>query len=405
MRKYGKYEKRPPNKPAAKQPQVKSILLQTYFTSLICLVLCVTMFFGTSYAWFTSEVTNASNEIYVGTLKVGLYKGNTDLANSEEKLFGSNIRWEPGYTALETITVKNEGDLAFKYELTFTGGTLAEGSTQTLKAVADNFEIWVFNHFNQTNAAPSSYEAITQSRDWKKVGTLAEVLAGRPVLSENMVTVRRAGQDAAAVNAGTADGVATADTYTVALHMKEDASSDVMSQRIKLNVKLVAYQISSNEETDGFGNQSYDEGIVVVSDGEELREAVENGKNVLMTSDIALQQAAGIAGGMLDGGGKQISGEYIVTAAGSDVQISNLTVKTALMPWGNTVLRNCSLEDAVLDVSNLGAGAAVTLTDCTYNGKWIGNAVLTSDGTTVTVSGSSAITVNTEKMVVLSAEG
>ena len=105
MRKYGKYERRPePKAPAGvpakkvntKRPQVKSMLLQTYFTSLLCLVLCVTMFFGTSYAWFTSEVNNSANEIYVGTLKVGLLKetdaGTQDLATSDSKLFDKNIR-------------------------------------------------------------------------------------------------------------------------------------------------------------------------------------------------------------------------------------------------------------------------------------------------------------------------
>ena len=38
MKKYGKYEKRPEDVPA-KQPKVKNIMLQTYFTSLLALVL------------------------------------------------------------------------------------------------------------------------------------------------------------------------------------------------------------------------------------------------------------------------------------------------------------------------------------------------------------------------------
>ena len=73
MKKYGKYE-RMPDGSRAKQPEMKSVLLQTYFTSLVCLLLCVTMFFGTTYAWFTSEVTNTGNEIYIGTLDVELQK-------------------------------------------------------------------------------------------------------------------------------------------------------------------------------------------------------------------------------------------------------------------------------------------------------------------------------------------
>ena len=54
MRKFGKYEKMPDGT-KAKQPAAKSVLLQTYFTSLICMVLCVAMFFGTTFAWFTSD--------------------------------------------------------------------------------------------------------------------------------------------------------------------------------------------------------------------------------------------------------------------------------------------------------------------------------------------------------------
>ena len=65
MKKYGKYDKK---------PKAKSILLQTYFTSLLSLVLCVAMFLGTSYAWFVSEVNNTGNEIYIGILDVELEK-------------------------------------------------------------------------------------------------------------------------------------------------------------------------------------------------------------------------------------------------------------------------------------------------------------------------------------------
>ena len=103
MKKFGKFEKRP-EAAQKKQPNVKSALLQTYMVSLLSLVLCVTMFFGTSYAWFTSEVTNQGNEIYIGTLDVGLFKQNgtnwDSLSADGKKLFDGSIRWEPGFTAL-----------------------------------------------------------------------------------------------------------------------------------------------------------------------------------------------------------------------------------------------------------------------------------------------------------------
>ena len=120
----------------AKQPKAKNMLLQTYFTSLVCLVLCVGMFLGTSYAWFTSEVNNAGNEIYIGILNVELEKkdktgtsptgwvslSTTTNEVNDYKLFDGGIRWEPGYTSLETVQVVDKGDLAFNYTLTFTNG-------------------------------------------------------------------------------------------------------------------------------------------------------------------------------------------------------------------------------------------------------------------------------------------
>ena len=112
MKKYGKYDKK---------PKAKSILLQTYFTSLLSLVLCVAMFLGTSYAWFVSEVNNTGNEIYIGILDVELEKktgedkweslsATKEDGSSKITLFNNEIRWEPGVTQLETVKVINKGD-------------------------------------------------------------------------------------------------------------------------------------------------------------------------------------------------------------------------------------------------------------------------------------------------------
>lgn len=256
MKKYGKCEKMPDGT-RAKQPPVKSMLLQTYFTSLLCLVLCVTMFFGTSYAWFTSEVNNTDNEIYIGTLDVGLFAGDKDLSDSNNKLFDGSIRWEPGYTALETIKVVNEGDLAFKYVLNFTDGAAknADDSEAILADVAQYFEVWAYSSDDHTayeKTENESFAQMTAKEGWTRVGTLAEVLTGEVVFSGSMT--------AAEVNAKDTDGakINTAHTYTIALHMKEEADSAVMGQKISLNVKLVAYQMASESEEDGFGDQNYD---------------------------------------------------------------------------------------------------------------------------------------------------
>ena len=183
MKYHGK-RRQEPETTAVKESKVRGPLLQTYFTSLMSLVLCVGMFFGTSYAWFTSEVNNTANEIYIGTLDVGLYKngasGWEDLSQSGVKLLNKDIRWEPGYTNLETIQVRNEGDLAFKYVLRFTDGSIVENGTQSaavetqgqetaaqstpdLNKIAENFVVWVYKHPADSNyQPPQDYDALSK---------------------------------------------------------------------------------------------------------------------------------------------------------------------------------------------------------------------------------------------------
>ena len=290
--------------------EAKSVLLHTYFTSLMSLILCVSMFMGTSYAWFTSEVTNDGNEINVGILDVGLYKKTADgivalTADADSaKLLDSSIRWEPGYTTIETIQIVNEGDLAFKYELSFTDGTITGDGT--LAEVAKYFDVWVFDYISQdaSKASPTSYAALSaEGSGWEKAGTLDELLAGKPVLQNKvMKTVR--GESTAQVNDETTDGIATADTYKIAIHMNEAASSQsIIGKQITLKIKLVAYQMPS--EQDAFGS-SYDN---IVTSAEDLQDALAKGDAILYT-DIALQNAderLTMNGGKLDGSGKTIT--------------------------------------------------------------------------------------------------
>lgn len=304
MKKRGKYEKTPQEKAAA---GAKKTILQTYVTSLISLMLCVTMFFGTSFAWFTSEVTNEANEIYIGTLDVGLLKetdaGTVSLAGTSEKLFNGSIRWEPGYTSLETVQVVNEGDLAFNYALMFTEGKLDEAadSTQSLENVAKFFEVWVYDHKEGAEApAPKSYGEITAPESgWYNAGTLDDLLAGGTVLTGTMEDVRHseaALADATAPtvvpNDGTTDGKNTVRTHTIALHMSEAADASVMGYKISLNVKLVAYQLAAEQDDLGTG---YDQGITVVSTEEQLVAALEMGGKILFAEDIELQKEVTLA--------------------------------------------------------------------------------------------------------------
>lgn len=327
MKKYGKFEKR---------PAAKKILLHTYLTSLLSLTLCVAMFFGTSFAWFTSEVNNTQNEIYIGTLDVDMFKQDgdqwQDLASSDAnttKLFDGNIRWEPGYTTVETIKLVNKGDLAFNYVLNFiespkdATATQAESETTTETETADEldvmevakfFDVWVYKHTEKnTFTNPASYDDITAAGSgWTHAGSLNELLAGKAVLTGSMDDVREnktatvptestgASTETTAAPSETSknefDGKESDVTYTIALHMRTDATGtykdsegkehSIMGHKITLNVKLIAYQMAAEKDEFSTGYDS----VIPVSDAAGLKAAMEKpeGGNVLLTADIEL---------------------------------------------------------------------------------------------------------------------
>ena len=311
MKKFLKFDLRlKKSPPSEKKPEMKGLLLQTYFTSLLCLVLCVTMFLGTTYAWFTSEVNNQANEIYVGTLKAELEKKDGDQWKSLSarqdgvnvtKLFDGDIRWEPGYTTRETIKVINKGDLAFKYVLGFTDGTaLNPDATAAIPAeVAQYFEVWVYDYrANEgkegVDPDPATYSDYGQEGSgWSYAGSLE----GKNVLGGKLEIV---------------DGVVAEHTYTIALHMKEGATADVMGKKLSLTVKLVAYQMVSEEDDVG---AAYDQ---MVATQDELTAAVGNGGIVALATDIELTEALVIPAGktvVLDLNGHTISQEKACTGS------------------------------------------------------------------------------------------
>lgn len=361
MRKYGKFEQKP-EAATAKQPKVKNTLLQTYLTSLLGMVLCVAMFLGTSYAWFTSEVTNVGNEIYIGTLDVGLYKEadpeDLDLADANYRLLNKDIRWEPGYTAIETIHVINEGELAFNYVLNFTDGALEADSVLSRADVAENFDVWVYNDENNTIPAPTAYTDINENNGWRHAGTLEDLLAGKAVLQGDMAAQILNPEDGSVTNPQETH------TYTIALHMKEETDdNNLMGEKITLNVKLVAYQKSA--ENDGFQNGNYDD-IHVAPSAPLLQDALNGGGVIMLSNDILIEKLDGrvsMNGGLLDGDGKAIT--YTGGRNEKDGSVGVLTTK------GGTI-KNLTINgsDAGRALYMTEVTSDLVVTDCTLSGTY-----------------------------------
>lgn len=90
-------------------------------SSVVALFLCFTMLLGTTFAWFTDSVTSANNIIKSGNLDITLEYYDTeaeewkDVKDSNDILTGD--LWEPGYTDVAYLRIKNNGSLALKYAL------------------------------------------------------------------------------------------------------------------------------------------------------------------------------------------------------------------------------------------------------------------------------------------------
>ena len=97
-------------------------------TSVLALVLSLAMLAGTTFAWFTDTASTGVNRIVSGNLDVGLqYWGVGEdgkktwlTAENSEDLFDKNALWEPGYTQIIYLKVKNNGNLALTYAMQIT---------------------------------------------------------------------------------------------------------------------------------------------------------------------------------------------------------------------------------------------------------------------------------------------
>ena len=95
------------------------------------MLLCFALLLGTTFAWFTDNTSSSAATITSGNLDVTLEYatqpatagGKLQWKTAEENnldLFGtgSNALWEPGYTGIVYLRVKNTGSLALKYQYT-----------------------------------------------------------------------------------------------------------------------------------------------------------------------------------------------------------------------------------------------------------------------------------------------
>ena len=147
----------------------RSTTKRALWLSVVSMFLCLTMFMGTTFAWFTDEATSGTNTIVAGNLDVELYHADKATAGADvkvekdTKLFDDvdSTKWEPGAVAWEKLTVANEGNLALKYKLTLNveNATVVNGVSFASKlkvAVVD--ESFVYSRENVANLPAEKWD-------------------------------------------------------------------------------------------------------------------------------------------------------------------------------------------------------------------------------------------------------
>lgn len=107
--------------------------------SFVSLLLCVSMFVGTTFAWFTDSVSSTNNIIKSGNLDVELeyYNGTKWEAVGENTNVFTGELWEPGHTEVVKLKVVNAGTLALKYNL----GVNIASETASENVLGDMFKL------------------------------------------------------------------------------------------------------------------------------------------------------------------------------------------------------------------------------------------------------------------------
>lgn len=192
--------------------------------SAVAILLCVAMLAGSTFAWFTDNVTSAGNIITAGNLDVEMHWTDDLTTNqwtdaSTGAIFNYK-KWEPGYTEVKYIKVSNKGSLNLKWKLTVE----ANGQVTKLTDVIDVYYV------NPISSNITTLDGLTS------VGTLTNVIADKTnstgALTKNQEVI-----------------------VAIAFHMDEQAGNEYQDLLLCDNgfsVKLVAAQDVG--ESDSFGD-------------------------------------------------------------------------------------------------------------------------------------------------------
>lgn len=197
--------------------------------SLVSLLLCFCILLGTTWAWFTDEVSSAGNKIQAGNLKVDLELLDpktgewSSLKNSGAPIFNYD-NWEPGYVYTRVLKIENEGSLALRWSAGFY-------SEKPLSILADVIDVYVL-----PSSTELAYPKDRSLEGYTCVGTLREFIDSIEETTHGVL----AAEECAYLG--------------IALKMREEAGNEYQSLSLGGAFDIRIYATQYTHESDSFDN-------------------------------------------------------------------------------------------------------------------------------------------------------
>ncbi len=339
--------------------------------SIVSLVLCFSMLLGTTYAWFTDSASSVNNVIKSGNLDVVLEVGTLNDGGASAN--PNDWTWtaldlnqpiinledvEPGYVATKAIRIRNNGSLAFKYQLST--AIVSETTVANIEGGTFKLSDYLYTFTSQSlSFTDYSRDQILSIIDISLAGNFNDGFGA----GTSNTSVNRFG-DIVATDLVLKEGESQAFAFAVAMPTWVDnkANHAGVAPQLTFGINVLATQFTY--EKDSFGNdydtnaeypviESYDH---VVSTPAALVEAFKNGGSIKLEGNIELDERLNLSAGTevyLNMNGKTItatdpsvdpvfytSKDSKLTIDGNGTVILDNPSMSLIFPGGDVVIEN-----------------------------------------------------------------
>ena len=322
-------------------------------TSTMSILLCFTMLLGTTFAWFTDSAATANNVITAGNLDIDVQytlDGTTwNGLDGATDLFQKDL-WEPGHTEVVSLRITNNGSLALKYTANMNIVDEKVGKTKDGKDIVLSDILTVDSMIMDTGAMGDALLKVAFQDENTLQYTNTASLKNANVLGKDDMLLAGASKYL----------IVKVDMAETVGNEANHNGTDIPT--ITFGVDVLATQYTY--EGDSFGDQ-YDKDATtdfIVSNSEELKEAVANGETKIYLNDgeynidscgdktLTLTGSKDAVISVVGGAQGEANGQLDYGLDGSKVTFNGVTIKTNNQTYAgyarlSGVYNNCTFEN------------------------------------------------------------